>query len=601
MKKLFLKKRSAVIFLWLPFFAFAQENRVTDSLRQIISKIPSGDNIRKAKELITLGQQYVFSSNYPAATDCYEQSLAIAQNLNNDSLQGGCYVGLAAVAYYEHDTVKDSIYHFKALEFIRKAKDTLREGKLLKNIAASFANRGNLQQATKYYEQALIIFKKLDQPKLAAGAYSNMAAMYRWNLRRSIELELAAKKIWEKYPNDGVLPAANIGNLGSHYFYVVKFDSLKSLKHDSIIPASAAENLQRSELYLRQAIEMATQNNDINNQSHFMGELADLHEYKADYKNAYLNMKRFYEIQDSLFSQENKNKIAALEGQRAIDLKNKEIENKELQIGNQRKGMWLLIICLAFVLTIGAVLYYQSISRKKTNRALHQLNNELDEANRVKAKFFGILGHDLRSPVANLINFMQLQKRKPGAMNLEQVADRETRITESAKSLLETMETMLLWSKGQMEHFKPDISEIRVKDLFAYIQRFFTGSEYIKFTFLTDKDLVVQTDENYLQTIMRNLTANASKSLLVMPGAAIEWKAWEEENNVYLSISDNGPGVSSQQVKALYDETASSGAKTGLGLHIIRDLTKAIGCVITLNSQKKEGTEFVLCLAKIGK
>jgi signal transduction histidine kinase len=595
MKKLFLKKRSAVIFLWLPFLAFAQENRVTDSLRQIISRIPPGDNIRKAKELITLGQQYVFSSNYPAATDCYEQSLAIAQYLNNDSLQGGCYVGLAAVAYYEHDTAKDSIYHFKALEFITKAKDTLREGKLLKNIAASFANKGNLQQATKYYEQALIIFKKLDQPKLAAGAYSNMAAMYRWNLR-SIELELAAKKIWEKYPNDGVLPAANIGNLGSHYFYVVKFDSLKSLKHDSIIPASAAENLQRSELYLRQAIEMATQNNDINNQSHFMGELADLQEYKADYKNAYLNMKRFYEIQDSLFSQENKNKIAALEGQRAIDLKNKEIENKELQIGNQRKGMWLLISAIAFLFTTGAVIYRQSILRKKTNTTLRKLNYELDDANKIKAKFFGIISHDLRSPVANLINFLQLQKRKPDLMDKTQIANREEKIGSAAKSLLETMDAMLLWSKGQMEHFKPSLSVIEVNSLFIYIEKFFTGTENIIFTFRCDKNFTVNTDENYLKAIMHNLTANAVKAIVQTPGAQIIWKAWQENNKTFLSVTDNGAGASNEQLKALYDETASSGALHGLGLHIIRDLAKAIGCTVTLEPQTKTGTTFILSL-----
>ena len=48
------------------------------------------------------------------------------------------------------------------------------------------------------------------------------------------------------------------------------------------------------------------------------------------------------------------------------------------------------------------------------------LNNQLDEANKVKAKFFGILSHDLRSPVANLIHFLHLQKNDPDLLGKEQ-------------------------------------------------------------------------------------------------------------------------------------------------------------------------------------
>ncbi len=66
--------------------------------------------------------------------------------------------------------------------------------------------------------------------------------------------------------------------------------------------------------------------------------------------------------------------------------------------------------------------------------------------------------------------------------------------------------------------------------------------------------------------------------------------------NLPLSISDNGPGAPVEQLKALYDENVSSGAKHGLGLHIIRDLAKAIHCTITLKSQVRPGTEFVLSI-----
>jgi K+-sensing histidine kinase KdpD len=79
-------------------------------------------------------------------------------------------------------------------------------------------------------------------------------------------------------------------------------------------------------------------------------------------------------------------------------------------------------------------------------------------------------------------------------------------------------------------------------------------------------------------------------------GAGIKWNAWRENDTVFLSVADNGPGANNEQVKALYDETVASRASNGLGLHIVRDLAKAIGCKVTLQPQTITGTVFVLSI-----
>jgi len=76
----------------------------------------------------------------------------------------------------------------------------------------------------------------------------------------------------------------------------------------------------------------------------------------------------------------------------------------------------------------------------------------------------------------------------------------------------------------------------------------------------------------------------------------IIWKAWQENGQVYISITDNGPGVTLQQFKALYDEKEVVGIKTGLGLHLIRDLAKAIDCEILVDTKANEGTTITLKL-----
>ena len=183
-------------------------------------------------------------------------------------------------------------------------------------------------------------------------------------------------------------------------------------------------------------------------------------------------------------------------------------------------------------------------------------------------------------------------------LNEVQMADRESKISGSVKSLLDTMEAMLLWSKGQMEHFKPDITGVPVTSLFEYLRNFFADTNDVRFIFYDKDDLAVQTDENYLKCIMVNLTANAVKAVRQIPQAAVTWNARKDQTNILLSISDNGVGMGDHQLKALYDATASSGAKQGLGLHIIRDLARSIGCKITLQQDSKTGTTFVLSIPK---
>jgi C4-dicarboxylate-specific signal transduction histidine kinase len=134
--------------------------------------------------------------------------------------------------------------------------------------------------------------------------------------------------------------------------------------------------------------------------------------------------------------------------------------------------------------------------------------------------------------------------------------------------------------------------------LFLYIQNFFSADNKIGIQFNDPFLISIQTDLHFLQTIMQNLTANAIKALENTPHASIEWKAWQQDGNTFLSIKDNGKGTSREQLQALYDEKAGMGSRNGLGLHIIRDLAKAIGCGIELNSGYQQGTEFILSFQK---
>jgi len=577
--------------------SFSQPKNRIDSLKKLIGHLPANQYVKKTQNLLKLGTQYENVSDYTSALDCYQESLTIAQEINSDSLIAHSYRSLAAIAFSQGDVTKDSIYIFQALTIYRKINDKLNEALCLKRIGASYVKRGKMPDAKKYLEKALAVFKQVNQQQMIASVYSNLAVVYQGDYRKAIELELAAKKIWDKYPPENDKAIITTGNLGVDYFYMVRFHALKSVKHDAIIPADSASNLKKADTYIRAAIQMAKHHKDFENLAYFSEILSELQFHNGDYKNAYLNYFLYQTINDSIFSQQNKNKIAELENKNVLDTKNREIETQRLHVREQERNIILLISGLVTLFIIGTLFYRLSIVRKQKNAELTRLNEQLDNANKTKAKFFAILTHDLRSPIANLINFLQLQKRHPELLNEEQKADQEKKITGSALSLLNVMEEILLWSKGQMESFKPQKKNVPVSDLFSYLKDFFSAVSDIDFHYSDDETLTVYTDENYLKTIMHNLTQNSVNALKNVPDASVTWKVWADGELLKLSITDNGKGMNAEQEKKFHENSPVSSAKQGLGLHLIKDMTQIIGCTLVLESSESTGTTFTLIIA----
>lgn len=72
----------------------------------------------------------------------------------------------------------------------------------------------------------------------------------------------------------------------------------------------------------------------------------------------------------------------------------------------------------------------------------------------------------------------------------------------------------------------------------------------------------------------------------------------EQKDFVTLTITDNGPGASAEKFRALFDENVSIGIKSGLGMHLIRDFSKAIDAEIIVDSKENIGTSISIEIKK---
>jgi len=535
--------------------------------------------------LTNIGRIYFRQSNFVKSSNYFFDALKIAEEINNHEKIAMVGTNLTATFLSQKNWGKVEEYALFTIKHSELAKAPIHSFKSFIALGTISAERSDTLNAKKYFEKALVICRENDFKLLSAEALNNLALVEK-SISSALILALEARKIYDELTPRSLSSVMNLEALG--VLYLNRFQSTNQRDRQ-------LEYLKKAEYYLKEKIQLCTELKYSEALASGLLQLVSVMELKGNYKLAYQYNKQYHAITDSLFSQENKNKIAAIEGQREVALRDKEIELSKLALSAQRKQNIGLTLGLVLVAIIGALLYRQNQIRKKTNAELLQLNSQLDEANKVKAKFFAILSHDLRSPLARLINFLHLQKEAPDLMTVEQTTTHQQKIVTSAEALLENMEMVLLWGKGQMVDFKPVMKEVRVSNLFKQLNETFRGHEKIQFTFSDSENLEITTDENYVFTILQNLTANALKALHETVNPTITWKAQRESSGkIILTITDNGPGLSEKQKEKLLTAQEITGSKNGFGFHIIRDLANTIQCKISVESIEGRSTTFAL-------
>jgi signal transduction histidine kinase/tetratricopeptide (TPR) repeat protein len=533
--------------------------------------------------LNNIGRNYQFESDFTTAAGYFFKALAIAEELKSDEHIALVGTNLSSCFYRQKN-------YKKATEY---AEFTLKHAKLAgssRNSLNALTQLGTIRVALQdtagsipYFEQALKIAEETNNYSDMAKVLLNLSVTAYPDYPRAIMLMKRVDSIVGQINPGSEMDITNSFNLAETYYLLSK----------KATGTAKADDVKQAGAWLKKAMDLAG-----NYRPEFMVTAlklrGDLEEERGEYKNSLESFKRSGELSDSIFSQDKKNEIAELEGQYKLTLKDKEIAINKLKLTGQRKTLWGLAAVVLLLCVIGGLLYRQNRIRQKNNTRLMVLNDQLDEANKIKARFFSILSHDLRRPIVNLVHFLELQKDDPAVFNEQERQMHRQQIGDSAASLLNTMEAMLLWSKEQMKRFKPEIKPVPVAELFDHIRSFFGDEDRVKIDFVAEPQLVIMTDDNYLRTIMQNLTSNAVHSVQHQENARIEWKAVKQGEKIILSISDNGPGISPERAKALFDDSKVVNKKTGLGLYLIRDLARAIQVEVTVESELGKGSTFVL-------
>ncbi|MGF2412184.1 tetratricopeptide repeat-containing sensor histidine kinase [Ferruginibacter sp.] len=306
----------------------------------------------------------------------------------------------------------------------------------------------------------------------------------------------------------------------------------------------------------------------------------------------------YVQANDSLTLEKTSINLAEMEAKFQNKENQQQIENKNLQLKVGRNKIGWLITGVALLSLVAILLLMINRNKKKTanilqekNTTLAKLNNELEEANQTKAKLFGIISHDLRSPISQVYQFLKLQQLNPHSLNDLQKNELSNKIQTATGSLLETMEDLLLWSKTQMSEFKISIQTAALLPIINSCKNLLqlnSDAKNISFKNSIPADLTVNTDPYYLQTIVRNLLQNAIKA--APDNSEIEIGTMAAANGLALYIKNQGASFSQEQYQRILssDETALN--LNGLGLRLVDELSKKINATILFKSVSTEIT-----------
>ncbi|HET7375002.1 MAG TPA: ATP-binding protein, partial [Gemmatimonadaceae bacterium] len=110
-------------------------------------------------------------------------------------------------------------------------------------------------------------------------------------------------------------------------------------------------------------------------------------------------------------------------------------------------------------------------------------------------------------------------------------------------------------------------------------------------------------DPDRIQQVLANLLSNAVKFTHAGGEVRVDWDATPEQ--VRIHVRDNGPGIPSEKLEAIFEPFVQLGGSltrvvegAGLGLAISRELSRAMGGDVTVQSELGNGSTFTVTLPR---
>jgi two-component system sensor histidine kinase KdpD len=245
---------------------------------------------------------------------------------------------------------------------------------------------------------------------------------------------------------------------------------------------------------------------------------------------------------------------------------------------------------------INAVLNYKNRQWEKIARKREQKIGMLKLYNTL----LNSLSHELRTPIATIIGSTDNLKVDKAKLSEQDKDELIASISKAALRLNGNVENLLNMSRLESGVVKPvqdwcDIGEL-IYDVKNQLQEYSTNHTIdIK---IQDNLPLFKLDGGLLSQSIYNLVYNA---VIYTPAkSTITIIAIKQNNNLKITISDNGPGFPENEIENVFDKfyrlQSTNTGGTGLGLSIVKGFIEAMNGTIILQNNSGGGAKFTIAI-----
>ncbi len=235
---------------------------------------------------------------------------------------------------------------------------------------------------------------------------------------------------------------------------------------------------------------------------------------------------------------------------------------------------------------------------RRANEKLFGLQRELSDQQRLASmgQLAGTMAHELGTPLNAMSGHIELLLSEEGALPAD-VSKRLRLIGSQIDRLSGIIQSNLQQLRAPAPRFVTVDLNALVQGIVSLVTPSVGARKVAMRTSLAAALPRVAGDPGQLEQVLMNLVNNA---LDAMPaGGSLDLLTAMQEGLVCLQVRDSGAGISREDVRRIFDPfftTKSPGKGTGLGLAICREIVKAHGGTIDVQSEPGKGSWFTVKL-----
>lgn len=274
----------------------------------------------------------------------------------------------------------------------------------------------------------------------------------------------------------------------------------------------------------------------------------------------------------------------------------------------------LILLLAALALQVSAYLRLRArntLIRKQTEEIQQQVreleiqNEKLHGLSEERAKLIGLVSHDLKGPfnrIFALVNLMELSFPNAPADQKEFLGKIQHISADGLAMVRNLLDKRRVEERG-IDLVPEMVNVANVISSFVRGYQTVADKKQIQLSVQTPEELIIESDKLYLLRIIENLLGNAIK---FSPKGKNVWVTVTEESlGAIITVQDEGPGISEEDQKKLYQNYMRLSARptggessTGLGLSIVKEIVDKMKGTIRCESKLGEGTRFIVSLPK---